>query len=163
MLKRILIAIAVLFLIALLIGGVFVYQMRKALGAMGSMPKMPDSIRLARIVSGSDLFSKQAFYNEPDLGVITDIDLMQNNELVIIGEMGAAFLRENGSFTSNVHFEKCNSDVIPVELGAGVFLCRASWGSDVKLFDSQGRVLWAFSGGMNGIDDAAASDLGADG
>ncbi len=163
MVKRVLIAIGVLFLIALLIGGVFAYQVRKSFRAMGSPPKMPDSIRLARIVSGSDLFSKQSFYNEPDLGLITDVEPRPNDELVIMGQRGAAFLRADGSFTANVHFDKCNSDVIPVELGTGVFLCRATWSSDVKLFDSQGKVLWTFGGGMNGIDDAAAGDLGDDG
>jgi hypothetical protein len=160
MLKRVLTAIGVLFLIALLIGGVFLYQMRKAFRAMGSMPKMPDSIRLARIVSGSDLFSKQVFFNEPDLGVITDSEPRESGELVIIGQQGAAFLRD-GLFTRNVHFDRCNSDVMPVEVGAGVFLCRATWGSNVKLFDSPGKVLWTFDGGMNGIDDATAGDLGA--
>jgi hypothetical protein len=163
MLKRLLIAVGVLFLILLLIGGVFVYRFRRAFRAMGNMPKMPESMSVAKIVSGGGLFSKKRFFDEPDLGVITDIELSQNDELVVIGQRGAAFLRKDGSFNANVHFDKCNSETTLVKVGAGVFLCRGMWSSDVKLFDPQGKVLWTFGGGMNGVDDATAGDLGSDG
>jgi hypothetical protein len=55
--KRILVAVGVLFLALLLAGGLFVYSFRQAFRAMGKMPHMPDNLKVARVVSGVSLFS----------------------------------------------------------------------------------------------------------
>lgn len=150
-------------LIALLIfGGLFVYRFRRVLSSAGKFRKVPDELKVAKIVRGADLFSKVALFTEPDLGVITDFGERANHELVVIGQNGAAFLTDGRSFSRSIHFERCNSDVVPVELGDGAFLCRGTWNTNTMLFDVEGKTLWSYGGGLNGIDDAAAGTLGPD-
>lgn len=160
--KRILIAVGGVFLALFLAGGFFAYYLRRDFLRMGKMPTMPSDLRVARVVSGPNVFSKSRFYSEPDLGLITDIQ-SQNRGLIIVGRLGAAFLAENGSFIKNVHFDKCDSDVVGVEVGAGAFLCRGTWSKGTMLFDSEGKTLWSYGGGMTGVDDAAAGFLHAGG
>jgi len=163
LMKQFLIAAGVLFLVLLLVAGFFVYRIRRDFLRLGKMPKMPDDLRIARVVSGASVFSKIAFPSEPDLGLITDIQSRQNRDLIVVGQLGAAFLTENGSFRRNVHFERCDSDVVSVEVGAGAFLCRGTWSKGTMLFDSEGKTLWSFGGGITGVNDAAAGVLGAGG
>jgi len=168
MMKRVLIIVGVVFLIALLMGGGFlayqgVRRTREIFQALQGS-KMPHELESARVVSGADLFSKEIFYSQPDLDVVTDIQQKQNHEVVIVGQSGAAFLPEDHSLARNIHFglEKCSSKVVAVDLG-GAFLCRGSWNTDVTLFDVNGKRLWSYGDLTQGIDDAAAGALGKDG
>ena len=161
MIKRALTVVGVLVLVVFLIGGFFVYRFRKMV--MGKMPRMPDSLKIARVVSGVNEFSKEVLYSAPDLGVITDIAQGPSNGLVVVGQSGAAFLMKDHTLGRKVHFEKCDSDVISVELAGGAFLCRGTWNAHTTLYDSAGKTLWSYSGGVAGIDDAAAGALGTDG
>lgn len=161
--KRILVAVGTLFLILVLGGGFFLYHIRDVFRAMGKMPHMPDDLRVARVVSGAGSFSRKTFYSEADLGLITDIRQRENHEFVVAGQLGAAFLAEDGSFNRSIHFERCNSDVVVVKTGAGTFLCRGSWSKGAMLIDPEGKTLWSYGGGVVGVDDAAAGVLGTGG
>jgi hypothetical protein len=158
MMKRVLIIVGVLFPATFLIGGFF-YRFKQMV--LGKMPKMPDELKIAKVVLGANRFSKEVLYSESDLSVITDIGQGPNHELVVVGQSGAAFLAE-GRTLRNIHFEKCNSDVISVELGSGAFLCRGTWNTNTALFDARGKTLWSYGGGTTGIDDAAVGELGTD-
>jgi hypothetical protein len=163
MMKWVLISVGALLLVVLLIGGFFIYRFREMI--LGKMPLMPDELKVAKVVWGANQFSKEIFYSEPDLGVITDIGPGTNHELVVVGQSGAAFLTEDRILSRNIHFEKCNSDVISVELGSGAFLCRGTWNTNTTLLDLSGKTLWSYGGRTPGpgIDDAAVGELGADG
>ncbi len=168
MMHRVLMIVGTVFFVALLGGGVFmIYKFRHVRQFYHSlkMPAMPDGVKTARVVSGGDRFSKEVFYREPDLGLITDIRQNKNHEVVIVGQHGAAFLTEDRTLSKKVRFdfEGCSSEVIPVELGSGSFLCRGSWNTDVTLLDSGGKTLWSYGGSSPGIDDATAGELGKDG
>src|SRR5258708_14870953 len=121
---------------------------------------MPDELRVARIVSGGDRFSKSVFYGDPYLKVITDIKDAQKGDFLIAGERGAAFVTEQGSLKRSLHFEGCMSNVTAVDIEGGAFLCRGGWAMGTMLFGSDGRTLWSYNGGANGIDDAAGGILG---
>lgn len=155
MMKPILAVAGGVFFIALLIGGFVVYRVLTR--------GRPLELSFARVVSGADQFSKQAFYRGPDVGVITDIKERQKHRLVVVGQRGAAFLTEQGAAERRIRFEKCRSDVTAVDFEDGAFLCRGAWTIDTILFDSTGKTLWSYSGGANGIDDAAAGIIGASG
>jgi hypothetical protein len=161
--KRILVAVGTLFLLLVLGGGFFLYHIRDVFRAIGKMPHMPDDLRVARVVSGAGSFSRKTFYSEADLGLITDIRPRENHEFVVAGQLGAAFLAEDGSFNRSIHFERCNSDVVVVKTGAGTFLCRGSWSKGAMLIDPEGKTLWSYGGGVVGVDDAAAGVLGTGG
>jgi hypothetical protein len=161
--KRILMAVGILFLVLLLAGGFFVYHFRQAFRAMGKMPQMPDDLRVARVASGASLFSGKSFYRQVDLGLITDIQQRENHEFVVAGQLGAALLAEDGSFNRSIRFERCTSGVVAVKVGVGAFLCRGTWSKGAMLFDQEGKTLWSYGGGIVGVDDAAAGVLGAAG
>jgi len=145
-----------------LIGGLFLYPVRQT--SLPKMPQIPDELRIARVVSGNDLFSETVYYSDPGLGVITDIEEQQNHELVVVGQRGAAFFSENRSSDRNVYFDRCNSDVVWSELGGGAFLCRGTWSKGTALFDLGGKTLWSYGGSASdAVDDAAAGYLGAGG
>jgi hypothetical protein len=163
MTKRGAIVAAAGFLIVLLIGGFCVYLVRHALQAAGKMAKVPDDLKIARVVSGEDLFSRTVYYTEPELGVITEIKQDLNYGLVVVGRRGAAFLSENHLPARKVHFERCDSDVVWSGLWDGAFLCRGGWSMGTALFNSGGKTQWTYGGGMMGVDDAAAGNLGVDG
>jgi hypothetical protein len=163
MLRPILIAVGVLIAILALAVGWFVYRFAREILALGRGSGMPDEIKIARVVLGADRVSKQAFYSAPDLGLITDMEPWQNRELVIVGQRGAAFLKKDAEVDRNVHFQECHSYVVAVDLEPGAFLCRGAWTKPVSLFDSEGKTLWSYDGGGDGIDDAAAGRLGASG
>lgn len=159
--KRVLIITGLALLIVCLIrGGLFVYRFRQAILSAGHLRRVPDELKIAKIVQGADRFSKETLFTEADLGVITDFEEGPNHELVVAGQTGAAFLSDGSSFTKSIHFEKCNSDVVSVDLGNGSFLCRGTWNTNTTLFDMGGRPLWSYGGGLTGIDDAAAGTLG---
>jgi hypothetical protein len=160
--KRVLQIVGVLFLLALLAAGLFFYRIREALKALGGMPSMPDEIKVARVVSGSDQFSKAGFYSEPDLGLISSVSRRTDGSLLLVGQLGAASLNRDGTFNGSLHFERCASGVVPVQAGAGAFLCRGAWSDGAKLYDSEGKTLWSYGGGPAGVDDAAAGELGTD-
>ncbi len=161
--KRALITLAALFVIALLVGGFFAFRVARTLLSAAKMPPRPDALKIAKVVSGSGLFSRSDFYREPDLGVITDVQPRQDGGLVIIGQDGAAFLNSDGSFNRNIQFEKCNSDVVLAEVGPGGFLCRGAWSKGAMFFDRQGNTLWSYGGQLPGVDDAVAGKLGTAG
>jgi hypothetical protein len=156
--KRVLIIAGVALLIAFLIaGGLFVYRVRQGFLAAR---EVPGELKEAKVIQGADRFSKEVLFTEPDLCVITDFEYKANHELVVVGQNGAAFLTEGNSFHRSIHFERCNSDVVSVELGSGVLLCRGTWNTNTALFDIGGKTLWSYGGGLAGIDDAAAGALG---
>src|SRR5260370_16568358 len=168
MMHRVLMIVGTVFFVALLGGGVFMlYTFRQVRQFYPSlkMPAMPDGVKTARVVSGGDRFSKEVFYREPDLGLIMDIRKNKNDEVVIVGQHGAALLTEDRTLSKKVRFdfEGCSSEVIPVELGSGSFLCRGSWNTDVTLLDSGGKTLWSYGGSGPGVGDATAGGLGKGG
>ncbi len=168
MMQRIFLWAALVLSIALLGGGIFVVYKFRQIKRLYQIPAMPEEIKTARVVSGGDRFSKEAFYAAPVLGVITDIRQNKSHGIVIVGLHGAAFLTEDGAVRKRVDFnsEDCDSEVTLVELGSGSFLCRGNWNTDVMLLDSGGKTLWSYgghSGRDHGIDDATAGELGKDG
>lgn len=162
--KRIFIVVGVAILIALLTaGGLFVYRVRGAYLLGRHIRKVADDLKVPKVVRGADRFSKDALFSEADLGVITDFEQNVNHELVVVGENGATFLKEDHTVDRRVRFERCDSDVVSVAWGSGAFLCRGTWNTNTTLFDMEGKPLWSYSGGLNGIDDAAAATLGPSG
>ena len=156
--------LAVILIVVLLIGAGFVaYRVSRAILGGRGMQVLPAQLKVARILRGQDQFSKQALFTDPTLGTITDFEQQPNGELLVVGQSGAAFLTPSGSISRSTHFLKCNSDVVAVELGIGRLLCRGTWNTNTALFDLNGKVLWSYSGGMQGIDDADAGDLGPNG
>jgi hypothetical protein len=148
--KAIMVAGVVLFLIVLVICGFPAHRILSS--------DRPAELTSASVVSGPGLFSKQAFYNVPDLGLITDIQPRRNHELVVAGKGGAVFLTEEGAARKLVHFT-CRSDVTALDVAGGAFLCRGGWIIGAALFDAGGQTLWSFREG--GIEDSAAGSLDA--
>src|SRR5580693_3348809 len=119
----------------------------------------PPELRTAKVILGKDLFSKSAYYQDPSLGVITDIEKSADGQLVVVGESGAVFLNPNLQPAGIAHYPKCISKVSFVSLSTGTFLCRGSWSSDVVLFNRDGQLVWTYSARSPGIDDAIAGQI----
>ena len=158
-----LIAVGIVVLIVFLVGGVFVFHFVKtALDVGNDVPKMPAELTTARVVSGEGIFAKAVYYTDPGLGVVTDIELMQTGEPLIVGHAGAAFLSPSGSASKKIQFDRCDHDVTFSELAGGTFLCRGTWDTGASLITLDGKTLWSYSH-FPGIDDAAAGVIGTGG
>ena len=160
MLRKFLIGCGVLLLILLVAGGFLFYRINRLSKAV--MPNMPDELKVAKVVVGVGRFSRESYYHDPRLGVITDIEQDPSQGYIIVGQSGAAFLTGSGSATRSTHFAECRSEVVLFNLDGGAFLCRGGWNTDARLFDSDGKTVWSYGGGLSGIDDAAAGVLGGE-
>lgn len=127
--------------------------------------------RSSRVIKGASLFSKEVFYEDSSLGPITDIQYGKfyqkpDKMLAIAGEHGAVFLGSENEPIVTVHFKGARTDEITlIDLendGIPEFLSRGSWSYPVAVFDSEGKVLWTYSGDL-GVDDADAGDIDRDG
>jgi hypothetical protein len=120
---------------------------------------MPSEIRTPKVILGKELFSKSEYYQDPSLGVITDIERSADGQMVVAGQSDAVFLNPNLQPGSIAHYPKCMSDVTFVTLSTGTFLCRGSWSSNVALFNRDGQLVWRYSARSPGIDDAVAGEI----
>lgn len=152
--KRLLIALGVLFMLALVAAGYVAYRV------LHSFPSMPRGMSTARVVTGDGLFTKTRFYVAPELGLVTDIHQQPDGGFVLVGELGAAYLNGEGRLDHEIHYPRCTSTVVSVNVGSGAFLCRGSWNHGTTLIDAEGAPLWSYNGESAGVDDAAAGELG---
>jgi hypothetical protein len=159
--KRVLMIVGAGLLVALLIfSGIVPYRVTRAFLAAEQLKSVPRDLKGAKIVAGAGRFSKEVFFAQGDLGVITDFAPNPNHELVVVGQNGAVFLTEGNSINRSITFHRCSSAVVSAGLASGSFLCRGAWITNVELFDAAGKTLWSYEGGDSGIDDAAAGTLG---
>jgi hypothetical protein len=119
----------------------------------------PSELRTPKVILGQGLFSKSLYYQDPSLGVITDIEKGADGQLVLVGQSGAVVLNPNLQPASIAHYPKCMSDVAFVNLSTGTFLCRGSWVSDIALFNRDGQLVWRYGAKTPGIDDAVAGQI----
>jgi hypothetical protein len=158
--KRVLMIVGAGLLMALLIfSGIGAYRVTRAFSAAEQFKRVPSNLKGAKILVGAGRFSKEVLFAQSDLGVITDFAPNPNQELVVVGQNGAAFLTAGNSTNRSVTFHRCSSAVVYARLASGSFLCRGAWITNVELFDAAGKTLWSYEGG-GGIDDAAAGTLG---
>lgn len=156
MLKRVAITSGIFLTVVLVTAfSIFTYRGWRAFRA-SLPPKMPENFKNARVVVGDSFLSKKNLHEGLGIDVITDIQL-NGALLTAAGRSGAAVVSKNGELLKEIHFDKCDSDVTVTASG---FLCRGSWSTDVRMVDSDGKALWSYSGGTNGIDDAAEGTLG---
>ncbi len=136
--------------------------------------KEPELLKTPKIVSGSDVFRRVVFYEEPAeaLGVVTDLRLDWPYEpgkkaLAVVGRGGARFLGEDRKVKLRVDFEpRPHSSMELVRLNANGeygYLNRGQSGAaDVMLFNASGKLLWAYKG-PSAVVDSAAGDVNGDG
>ena len=53
----------------------------------------PPELRTAKVILGKELFSKSAYFQDPSLGVITDIEKSADGQLVVVGQASLAYLQ----------------------------------------------------------------------
>lgn len=172
--KKILIGCSVtaaIALVALVVSGYFVFRsMRKAFGGSPSPQEMPSSLASGAVLKGESLLSRSVFFEEQQLGDITDIlvgDLkpQPGPELGVAGTRGVVFLNPSGEVLSKALFSGHFSHVDMIDLtGDGVFefMDRGSWSNKAALLNSGGGIVWEY-GEMPGVDDMAAGDIDGDG
>lgn len=117
----------------------------------------------SKVILGADRFSREVAYRLPGIGVVTDIQQDNNNQLIIAGRRGAALVHPGGASIETIPFEECKSDVVsvkPAKNEGPYFLCRGDWTQDPKLFNSSGELVWSLGILGDGVDDSAAGDLG---
>lgn len=166
MLRKILIAFAVLIL-GLIVVGVYVFHRIESQLARDSRENLQKL--QPRVITGSGLLKKTTFYKAEDLGEVTEILAgwpadREGAVLTVVGDRGAHFLDNRGLLKKQIRFS--NDFFCPVQItrldasGEYGFLTRdESWATDVTLFDKQGQELWSYKGGIRGIDDSVGGDL----
>jgi hypothetical protein len=130
---------------------------------MNAAKSPPLELWHARVILGAERFSREVAYRLPDIGVVTDIQQDNKNQLTIAGRRGAVFARADGAPIKTITFEECKSDVVSVRTARDeepYFLCRGGWIEDPKLFDGEGRFIWSFGISRDGVDDSAVGDFG---
>jgi hypothetical protein len=112
-----------------------------------------------KVILAKESFSKSVYYQDPGLGVITDIETTGGNSMVLVGQSSAVFLNSNLQPRGIAYYPTCTSEMTFVNWSTGAFFCRGSWSSDVALYDRKGRLVWTYSGGVQGIDNAVAGHV----
>lgn len=123
----------------------------------------PRDLWQARVILGAERFSREVAYRLPDIGVVTDIQQDENDQLTIAGRRGAAFVHVGGAPIKTITFEECKSEVVLVKTAKNeepYFLCRGDWIENPRLLDSKGRFIWSLGISGDGVDDSAAADFG---
>lgn len=133
---------------------------------------MPEGLKVARVVLNAGSVEKAVFYEDSDLGPLSDIrygemDQQPGRELALVGESGAVFLDGTLQPKRTVRLAReWSSQPALIDLeGDGVpeFLNRNnSWARPVVVFNADGSIRWTYDG-PTGVDDAAAGDVDGDG
>lgn len=171
MLRKILIAVALLIIVLV---GVGIYLIHRLDSEMAQRSREALEKLQPRVITGAGQFDKSSFYTGPDLGEITQILVgwpadREGAALTVIGNKGAHFLDVRAGLKMQIQFSKyvpCSVEAVRVDArGDYGFLTRdQSWATDVIFFDKTGQERWSYPGGfLNGIDDSVMGDLGGDG
>jgi len=171
MLRKILIALALLILTLIVFGVYFFHRIDSQL-AQDSKEKLKKLE--PRVITGAGQFKKSIFYKGEDLGGVTEILVgwpadREGAALTIVGNRGAHFLDSNGVLKKQVRFSKnifCPVEVTKLDAGGEYgFLTRdESWAVSAILFDKQGQERWSYPGGvLEGVDDSVGGGLDSKG
>ena len=136
----------------------------------GGSLKIPDELNTPRVVTNLSNLTKKVFLEDEKLGVVTDIVYRNNSsdkrsDSIFTGTMGAQFTGAGlpGKF---VRFEKNQNHINLIQLNSSNvfgFMDRGSWCCEARVMDINGKLLWSYGGGMDGVDDMASGDLDGDG
>lgn len=170
--KKVLIGCSIslgIFLLLIAVCGFFAYRYF-ILPLCSSRLEMPEELAEPGIILSSNFISKELFFQDSRLSVISDIvygelDSSPGFEIGIASSKGAVFLDFDSKIklvtlfnspADHVDFFDVDSD------GVYEFINRGSWCVDASLIDHQGNVVWTY-GGTPGVDDMSAGDMDLDG
>src|SRR5713226_805256 len=171
MLRKVLIAVALLILAFIGAGIYFIYRTDSQL----TRESREDLQKLEpRVITGAGRFEKTTFYVGENLGEIAQILVgwpadREGAALTVVGNRGAHYLGTGGELKKQVRFSEsvgCPIEVARVDpSGDYGFLTRdESWAVDAIFFDKQGQKRWSYPGGfLKGIDDSVAGDVAGNG
>ena len=173
MLRKILIALAVLVLL-LLSAGVYVEHVSEHFLQQQAKARPEPAL-----IKGEGLFQKRLFYTGEGLGNISQILVgwpadREGATIAVVGNKGAHFLDLNGRAKKRIAFAPrlfCPMELARVNAnGDYAYLTRdESWSSPATLLDSEGRVSWTYAGGaqsfnfLSAVHDSVSGDIYGDG
>ena len=171
MLRKILIAIALLIAVLVCAGIYFFHRLDSQLArdSREEQQKLKPGV-----ITGDGQFEKGTFYTGADLGEISQILVgwpaeREGASLTVVGNQGAHFLDVSAALKKQIRFSKnvgCSVEVARLDASGDYgFLTRdQSWAVDAVLFDKHGQERWSYPGGMlKGIDDSVVGDVDGDG
>lgn len=74
-----------------------------------------------KVILAKESFSKSVYYQDPGLGVITDIETTGGNSMVLVGQSGAVFLNSNLQPRGIAYYPTCTSEMTFVNWSTGAF------------------------------------------